>query len=278
MVSSRQNGETASSGVAKPALMQSLEHADTTTSTEADSSNGEPLKNHSKQIIEPPMNQWRPSILRVAPLTGLTALAFTILQIAASYAVLAASNGDEVINWKYQPTVYLAILTAISNKALAFAAIQGVVVTFWLRVLRGTTLKQLHLDGSYGLYVYKAICSGRNCSLLAVACICATVVVMDGPLLQRASSVRSIMPDSPISLTVTITPELPSYFTGLARYEFGVSNKTDAMQFRNEFVPIFQEHISNAPMEGAITGCKGKCELTVLAPALTVDHCTSTLK
>jgi len=70
---------------------------------------------------------WRPSLFRIAPLVGLAALLFAVLQIAASFAVLKASDGDAVVNWGYQPTVYLAILTAVSNKALSFAVIQGTV-------------------------------------------------------------------------------------------------------------------------------------------------------
>ena len=100
---------------------------------------------------------WIPSILRLGPLVGLLALSFSALQVFASYAVLKGSDGDAVENWKYQPTVYLAILTAISNKALAFAMVQGTVITFWLRALRGTTLVQLHSDWAVGLHAWKAI-------------------------------------------------------------------------------------------------------------------------
>ena len=187
-------------------------------------------------ISESRMIPWRPSFLRVAPLMGIAALTFTVLQAVASYAVLAASNGAEVKNWKYQPTVYLAILTAISNKALAFAAVQGTVVTFWLRALRGTTLGQIQRDWSYGLYVWRAIVSGRHCSLLALACVCATLVAMDGPLLQRASSVRVVVPNSPVTLSVSVSPEIPSYSTGYAYYPLKTKNtcfssfKTDSFQ------------------------------------------------
>ena len=48
---------------------------------------------------------WVPSILRAGPILGLIALVFATLQVVASYAVLKASNGDAVANWKYQPTV-----------------------------------------------------------------------------------------------------------------------------------------------------------------------------
>jgi hypothetical protein len=141
-----------------------------------------------------------------------------------------------------------------SNKALAFAAIQGTVITFWLRALRGTTLGQMHRDWSYGLYVWQAIVFGRNCSLLALVCVCATIVAMDGPLLQRASSVRSVIPDSPVTLAVSVSPEVPSYFTGHAFYPLRTKDNV-YFQFRDDFLPIVREHISKTPMRGAVTGC-----------------------
>jgi hypothetical protein len=103
--------------------------------------------------FERQMYRWQPSYLRVAPLCGLLALFLVLLQIIASGAILAASNHKPVDSWKYQPSVYIAILTAISNKAIAFAALQGAVVTFWLKALQGTTLGALHRDWAYGCYM-----------------------------------------------------------------------------------------------------------------------------
>ena len=68
---------------------------------------------------------------------------------------------------------------------MGFALIQGTVVTFWNRVLRGTTLAQLHRDWSYGHYAYKANFAGRHFNVLALACVCATLVAVDVPLQQR---------------------------------------------------------------------------------------------
>ena len=137
----------------------------------------------------PPLD-WTGSLLRIGPLAGLAALEFAVLQTAASFAILKASDGDAVETWKYQPTVYLATLVAVSNKALAFAAVQGTIVTWWLKATRGTKLAQLHNDYGMGLHIYKAAVAGRRFYILALACICATVVAIDGPLLQRASTVR----------------------------------------------------------------------------------------
>ena len=94
----------------------------------------------------PQQQPWSPSLVQAGPVAGLAAILFAFVQTFACYAVLRASDGDAVAKWKYQPTVYLAVLTALSNKALAFAVVQGTVITFWLRVLNGTTLGQLHRD------------------------------------------------------------------------------------------------------------------------------------
>lgn len=99
-----------------------------------------------EKVRQPLSRACTPSVFRVGRLTGLAALLFAFLQIFASCAILLASDGDLVSNWQYQPSVYLAILTAISNKALAFATIQGTVVTIWFKAARGTTLGQLHRD------------------------------------------------------------------------------------------------------------------------------------
>ena len=95
--------------------------------------------------FDPPPRQtsrqtsWKGCLIRAGPLAGIASLTFGALAILASFAVLKASDHEPVVSWTYQPTVYLAILTAISNKALVFAVIQGTVVSWWLRAVRGTS-------------------------------------------------------------------------------------------------------------------------------------------
>jgi hypothetical protein len=94
--------------------------------------------------------------------------------------------------------------------------------------------------------------------------------------ISSASSVRAVTPDSNITLSVSLSPEIPAYFTGFSMYE-KESTTTEYMQFRNQFLPVVREYISKAPMSRAVTGCHGKCAATVRGPALAVDHCTSEL-
>ncbi|KAK3723539.1 hypothetical protein LTR37_001791 [Vermiconidia calcicola] len=223
-------------------------------------------------------HQWRRSMFRIGSLAGLAALAFAFLQIFASYAILAASDGQTVESWSYQPNVFLAILTAISNKALAFAAVQGTVVTFWLRALKGTSLAQLHRDWAFGLHVYKAILAGRSFSLLALACICVTLVAIDGPLLQRASTVRPEVSGEPIVLRVSIAPQVQSYSTGMAMFGMVGPVTNPGIDYQDQFLPVVRNYSARIPMRGGITGCPGSWTAAILAPALAVDSCTTRLE
>lgn len=88
------------------------------------------------------------SVLRIGPLTGLAALFLALVLLSASFAILMISDGQETAKWHepWVPTVWLAIFTAISNKLIAFAAVQGVVVSWWRKAAKGATLGQLHAD------------------------------------------------------------------------------------------------------------------------------------
>ena len=239
---------------------------------------------------------WRPYMLRLGPLAGLAALLFAFLETFAAYAVLKASDGDPVTNWEYQPTVYLAILTATSNKALAFAVVQGTVVTFWLRALSGTTLIQLHRDWAFGknmsalylgvkissfakfdrntgLHVVKAMMANRNSNMLALACICATFVAIDGPLLQRASFVRSEIPEQTVSLAVSISPEIPAYSTGWATFTNDYTKHI--IDWTGDFLPVVKTDNARLPLQGAVAGCHVTCSAVIHAPALAIDHCVT---
>ena len=66
---------------------------------------------HTEQLK---LAHWHPSVLRMAPLAGLASLQLAVLLLFVSYAVLAASDGDEVAKWDLEPNVYLAILTGKS--------------------------------------------------------------------------------------------------------------------------------------------------------------------
>jgi hypothetical protein len=128
-----------------------------------------------------------------------------------------------------------------------------------------------------GLYTYKALTAGRNFNLLALACLATTVVIIDGPLLQRASTVRLTSAEVSVDLDVAITPELPSYWTGVVDSTY--MPKFATLNLQLHLLPIYYDWVDNAPMRGEINNCppRSTCRAVVLAPALQLDHCLTEL-
>jgi hypothetical protein len=128
-------------------------------------------------------------------------------------AILLVSNNQPVANWPIQPTVYLAIVTAVANSALALARAQAVPVSWWYRASRGASVPALeshwHITNTLG----GALFYGKL-SLLTAACIATSFAIVDGPLLQRASTVQLATVTNNITLYLTLLPELPTGFSG----------------------------------------------------------------
>lgn len=119
--------------------------------------------------------------------------------------------------------------------------------------------------------------AGRHFTALALAYLCATFVAVDGPLLQRASSVQSRPPSTPIIVRVLITPEIPSYFTGVGLW-YGDPRAAYGFGTQPDFRPIAQNAIAKHPLTGDISGCPGECGLNERATALALRSCESKLK
>ena len=84
---------------------------------------------------------WRPTIYRIRPFIGLAALLCTILCLFWSLGILIGPNGAPTKSWVYQPTVYLAIATAISNMSLQCALVQAIPISWWNKALKGSTIE-----------------------------------------------------------------------------------------------------------------------------------------
>lgn len=73
-----------------------------------------------------------------------------IAGMVASLGVLAGSNGSPVKQWTAPPSTYIAIFTALANLSMRYAAIHGVVIAWWFRAYKGSTLANLHHDWRSG--------------------------------------------------------------------------------------------------------------------------------
>lgn len=94
--------------------------------------------------------------------------------------------------------------------------------------------------------------------------ICATFVAVDGPLLQRASTVHSKSAGEDVILQAHIAQELPGYKTG---YFMPHDNGSFYLGSNKAFDQVIKHFDLARPLH-AIKGCPGTCEATILGPAL----------
>lgn len=175
--------------------------------------------------------------------------------------------------------------------SIRYACVQGVVICWWYRAFKGSTLSRLHYDWRSGTTLRGALTAGRHTGLLALACLFSTLVVIDGPLLQRSSSVVSTpIIDHAVNLNVTMVPEIPRGYTGIwiSKHDLNMDHYFNSpfnatMPAANGSVPntifvqpsfpqgleLAKKFYSDAPLSDIIQGCPERtCKAKLVAPAL----------
>jgi hypothetical protein len=245
---------------------------------------------------------WKTTFFRLGPLTGFLAMLVALSSIVISLGILVASDGAAVSSWAIEPTVYLAICTAIANLAMRYACIQGVVVAWWIRAMSGkATLRRLHHDWKSGTTLIGALTAGRNLGFLGIAMIFSTVVVMDGPLLQKSTSVITApVQGELVILNVVMAQEVPTDYTGVWKQMMdprlngyynpqynatspssdggSIPNNIFAAALPSAGARLGSHFFSDALLSAVTTTYNGACKATIRAPALAVHHCTSQQK
>jgi hypothetical protein len=203
-------------------------------------------------------------------------------------------NSSQLNFRSVQPSAVLAICTAVANQALRFAAYQGVAIAWWFSASRGTSLRQLHTNWRAGTTFMGALIAGRNMGLIGLACIFSTLVAIDGPLLQKATTVvNARITDRPLDLNVSLAPEIPRGYTGgwmrtnmsqlLNSPAFNYTMPTAEGSVSNNIIGYSRTDITSlwskpwfedVTVPGIIHGCPGVCNATVKAPALAQTVCT----
>ncbi|KAF2168507.1 hypothetical protein M409DRAFT_21256 [Zasmidium cellare ATCC 36951] len=179
-----------------------------------------------------------------------------------------------VESWTVQPSVYLSIFTGIGNKALAFAAAEGAIITWWVRAIQGTTLRKLHYDWEASTNIVSGLFS-KHFSILTATSMCAMVILVDGILLQSATTTVQRSLEMPLKLHAMLAPQVPTNFTGLAA-KLDVQNDFLSTAINANFAPVWEDWVAQAPIPSPFKGCPGTCVATVRAPAFSFKGCDVT--
>ncbi|KAK8167771.1 hypothetical protein BKA80DRAFT_51166 [Phyllosticta citrichinensis] len=224
---------------------------------------------------------WQPGWLRRIPF-GLLSLFLGIISMALSAVVLWNSDGKEINTWpsaalyRAQPSVFLSVLAACANTFLRFSLSQAVSVTWWDRALKGTTLQDLHHAWAFGSSLQASVFSGRNFNLVALASIISSVIIIDGPLLQQASTVvtRSHHKTT-LTAAALSTDFLPSGFAtswGFSEYDEGGLGYLDFTGlYQRNFSQVLQGYTARSDIKLNHTGCRGTCSTNLEAEGFDVN-------
>lgn len=211
--------------------------------------------------------EWSTGNTKTIPWSGLLALFTAVVCGAAAFGTLLQSNGKDIDSWpssKYplQPTVILAILSALANSALRYALAESLALFWWRQALNGATLKDLHLSWAYATSFSKSLLSCNKFNTVALACIITTLVAVDGPLLQRSSSVITISTLRNTTITAQLsTKDIPYGYSGVIPVRsFNPTSLT------HEFGQIVNAYQSRNDIQLNATGCQGVCHTRVVAP------------
>ena len=217
---------------------------------------------------------WRTGVLQRAPITGVLALVTGLLCGLVTFVILKTSNGRPINTWRLrgidvQPTVLLSIFATLANALLRYAFQEGVRVSWWTRALKGTSLGNLHRLWDQSQSVWAVAAAGRYISITAIANLFTILLLIDGPLLQRASTIRSESRQEIANLSVPISP------TPFMRGATGILVDHDYEYHPSLYNPLFgktlQQYNNRQPITLPAFGCKGKCEMTVEAPGFDID-------
>ncbi|KAI9868625.1 MAG: hypothetical protein M1813_004475 [Trichoglossum hirsutum] len=205
------------------------------------------------------------------PYLGLSAVAGVIACIAAAVTVLVHSNGQQIHQWSVQPTVWLAVISAIAGACLHFALVQGVTITWWRKATHGSTIADLHHCWAVGNGIFPALFAGRRFNLVALATILSTLAIVNGPLLQRASVVVNHTLQATTDLKVHINTDWQGVYSGFIT---GRGHQTATLT--KDFVKVMQGFTNREAINMNYTGCVGSCNAVVEGAGFGVN-CTDQL-
>lgn len=224
---------------------------------------------------------WEPGFWRRAPWKVFSAIiAFAICCVGLA-AILVDSNGKEVNTWprssmSVSVPVLLSLIVGIANLCLTIALSQGYQVSWWLKAMRGADLRRLQFDLDIQHNFSALLGRSRTVNKFAVvAAISLIVSIVDGPLIQRASTItpKTFGPDETIVVVRVSNASLPTDFSGYAGGGIGpdmlmplFSNVSRAYANREAIV---------LPIDGCSTNAT--CLFSLPAPGFDVSCTESTV-
>ncbi|KAL5331841.1 hypothetical protein ACEPPN_001379 [Leptodophora sp. 'Broadleaf-Isolate-01'] len=197
----------------------------------------------------------------------------SVLCLLSSVVILKSSNGQPIDSWPssrfpIQPSVLLSICTVIANFSTRTMFDSGITISWWRKAYRGSTVGELHRSWSYGTGLLSIVTEGRHFNTIALASILVTLVLINGPLLQRASTVttKGFLDISMVTVNFSPNMSMVDHPTGRST---GRASGIDILS--NSFLPVVQSYSAREPILLGYTGCNGTCTTEIIGPGFDVE-------
>ncbi|KZZ96387.1 hypothetical protein AAP_01160 [Ascosphaera apis ARSEF 7405] len=176
------------------------------------SSDAEKFRSSVKSEAVGYSDEWRQGFWRRFPWTGMISLLVVILCLIFNIIILVVSNGMLVNKWGIQPSVLIAISTAIGNGLLRVAFVQGGMITWWRNAMSGCSITRL--SQLWTMYNENPLLLFKKFHPVALATIAVLLAPTESPLFQRAQTVETKVHTSWKDLPVSIAQQIPQGYTG----------------------------------------------------------------
>ena len=231
------------------------------------------------QAVNPRID-WRPGFWTHVPWIAIASIFSFLVCCVALVAILLNSDGKEIAAWPHPSgvvpvSVLLSLVTSIANLSLTIALSKGYEISWWTQALEGAQLRKLKFD----LDVQRSASAifQRNLALdkfVIAAVISLVVSIIDGPLIQRASTVtaRQYGPalfDTNVNISNASLPANFSAFSG---------GGSDPQVLTPLFSKVSRAYSNREDVRLSVEGCKTNttCKFTLPGPGFDVS-CTQQL-
>lgn len=133
-------------------------------------------------------------------------------------------------------------------------------------MLSGAPLSDTHRFWDHRNNLWAAITSGSQFSFIAAATILVTVAAIEGPLLQRASTIHNRQVPRPVTLQVGMAVNMPEGYTADVTGESSYPTNPSSA-----FSTIFKGYTNRDAITDGINGCPNTCTASVPGVGFQLD-------
>lgn len=220
---------------------------------------------------------WNPGFMRQVPWAAFIFIAAFMICCVGIGIVLASSQGKAVASWPteshpFSVSVLLSLLVSIANVCLGAALAKAYEIAWWVQAIHGADLRRLQYNLNVQTNFAASFSRAFSLNRFSITAFLALAVsVLDGPLIQKASTIIS-KTSGPFASNVTATildGFLPVDYSG-----YGDGPDLLAPGFSN----VSLQYNNRDPIQMSIDGCdSANTTCTLDFPGLGFDiNCTET--